>query len=1713
MDISTLGIAVDSRQVSTAADQLNRMADAGAKAETAAGSLADTSKQAGAAIVAAINQQTAAADKYMQMLAAEVKQQADVRAQLAAVQKAYGDVNSQLQATRAQLDAITEANKRASGATDSHVEAYRKVQEAGEKYVQGLRDELAVIGKTRAEIEAYKTAQGGLSDAHQKAAAALGTQIDAAKKAAAEAANTQSVWGELGSKGVAIAGALAGAFAAISFAGLIKDSAMLAARFETMGVVMGVAGNNAGYTRQQMDAYSKSLQDSGISMLQSRNILTQLATAHIDLANAQKLGRAAQDLAVVGNINSSEALERMVHGIKSGELEVLRTMGLNVNFEDGYKKLAQTLGITTEGLTEQQKVLSRTNTALEAAAAYQGIYEESMTTAGKAMTSLTRYWEDFKVKAGEAFLPALATSVFDLTDALKAANAELEKAGGDGTLASVGDILNGAVKTGLQTVAVLAANVGYVFAGIGREIGGISAQAAALATGGGLSAAANIRKEMLADNEAAEAALKAFEDRMMGVTTSTKEVTRMSEDQRIAAGKARQAEQDAQDAAAKTDAARKKFMTEFGSDSQKFDEAVKKWKSALGDTFTDKDVAALREKFFKKTTADAAAAAKDATNAEIEELKRGQLVKDEISKRGAAALAVQYKVGDVDELSYIRAVAVLDLQRLDSAGKALQQEMDIAEKKKNSRKEVERLEGELALNQEKRLTREQQLQNDITLALYAREQATKQLYNAAENQDAKDLLSMQERNKATADEIEGIGMTAKELQRLTERRMDAAIARKQQNIEDMAGFAITDEQIAKMDQEIAKLEEMKKARLLYTQKADATEAAKATETAYSNAWNSIDKTAHDVFINVMSNGQNAFTAIGKTIKAAILDMLYQLTIKKWLISIGVSMFGGGFAQAAGVAGNAASGVGSAGALFNSGSLVTEGAASLYSSGAKLFSAGLEKLGSSMMDVGNWISSNSEIFTKFTDGLGYANAAIQAFKGNWGAAAGSAIGAYFGGPIGSAIGNWLGSALDKAFAGESRVGGQYGVAYDGKITNQRRGETYEYEGQKYNVSGPQTTRLTSGQAYLQEAGGLGTEGDKAITKAVAGTAKAIDDTLSALGSKLRTTGYWAGLETSGKGRGGVFAGGTLSDGSAFGSSGKGDNYAGTLYDQNFTTSPDAATATANFALDLKMSYVKALQAANDIPTTISDMLKDDQGKLLDVGKMTSDEVDALIKTITGQIDMVQSFNAFADAMPLDSLKKLSFDAASGLIKLAGGLDTLTSQLNSYYQNYYSADEQQTQRLANLKKSFESVGLTMGDMGTDLDAAKARFRALMDAQDLSTESGRKAYAMLLQTQQAYLDSAQYAADAAKAAKEAAQKAADDQQKALQTAADNALKVLQKSVDAQKAVLQTQIDSLTVAASVAQESLTTIGKVFDIITSNVKELYGQVSSTAAQQLSDAQNFIATAVATAMGSSGYLPDADQLSAAVATVRAADNFKTTYEADKARLTLAAQLSVLGDSATAQKSIAQQQLDAANAQIEALKNQQSALDDIYKKAQEQLDAANGNIVATKSVADAVNALNDAIATLMKVNVPTKPQSAATTNAGGGSSSGPSFGPGDNGSGGAAAVDPNAPSGNYWPNGDVMTNADFALYMGAVTGSGGPAYAAAAAQHSADKAPTVYVPTKSSTDVSMADNSPLVTVLANVAATLEDIKKTTDANYYIQRAVTQNGTSISTSPAV
>lgn len=219
----------------------------------------------------------------------------------------------------------------------------------------------------------------------------------------------------------------AGVFAGFKLVDTIKEATMLAARYETLGLSMQMAGKNAGYTRVEMENFQKGLEKTGISMTESRQQLIQMAAAHVNLADATRLARAAQDLAVVGAMNSSDAFAALNHGIQTGQTDVLRTLGLNVSFEESYKKLASQIGKTTASLSEQEKLQARTNATLDAAASYAGIYEQAMGTASKQIGSMTRYTENLKVMTGETFNEALTIAVMGLTSSLKDANGEVSK--------------------------------------------------------------------------------------------------------------------------------------------------------------------------------------------------------------------------------------------------------------------------------------------------------------------------------------------------------------------------------------------------------------------------------------------------------------------------------------------------------------------------------------------------------------------------------------------------------------------------------------------------------------------------------------------------------------------------------------------------------------------------------------------------------------------------------------------------------------------------------------------------------------------------------------------------------------------------------------------------------------------------------------------------------------------------------------------------------------------------------------------------------------------------------------------------------------------------------------------------------------------------------------------------------------------------------------
>jgi hypothetical protein len=192
-----------------------------------------------------------------------------------------------------------------------------------------------------------------------------------------------------------------------------------AARVETLGVVTKTLGKNVGLTETQIRNFEESIVAQGITMQAARQSIAQMIQANIDLGKSADIARLAQNAAVIAGVDSSEAFNRVVTTIQTANVRMGRTIGLQLNFNDAYKKGAEELGKTADQLTEVEKAAIRTNHVLEQGANIANAYEESMETAGKQITSLKRHWEALTVAIGERGLPVWTEAVFGASKLLE----------------------------------------------------------------------------------------------------------------------------------------------------------------------------------------------------------------------------------------------------------------------------------------------------------------------------------------------------------------------------------------------------------------------------------------------------------------------------------------------------------------------------------------------------------------------------------------------------------------------------------------------------------------------------------------------------------------------------------------------------------------------------------------------------------------------------------------------------------------------------------------------------------------------------------------------------------------------------------------------------------------------------------------------------------------------------------------------------------------------------------------------------------------------------------------------------------------------------------------------------------------------------------------------------------------------------------------------
>jgi hypothetical protein len=137
---------------------------------------------------------------------------------------------------------------------------------------------------------------------------------------------------------------------------------------------------------------------------------------------------------------------------------------------------------------------------------------------------------------------------------------------------------------------------------------------------------------------------------------------------------------------------------------------------------------------------------------------------------------------------------------------------------------------------------------------------------------------------------------------------------------------------------------------------------------FNQLWSTVEQTGRTVFELIFSSGKNAMEGIGRAIKASVIDLLYQLTVRKWIINIGTS-----FGDSVGVSALSSATGGGVGSSLGS------GLGSMFSSGA------------SALGLSNLLGAGTAGGSAWSTGAGAAALADGSIAGEAAAGAGAAGG--------------------------------------------------------------------------------------------------------------------------------------------------------------------------------------------------------------------------------------------------------------------------------------------------------------------------------------------------------------------------------------------------------------------------------------------------------------------------------------------------------------------------------------------------------------------------------------------------------------------------------------------------------------------------------------------------------------------------------------------------
>lgn len=245
------------------------------------------------------------------------------------------------------------------------------------------------------------------------------------RQANASAQQLQSSLSPL-AKGASILGGGIAA-AGLSLLAFGKKSFEAAARVSELNVAIDAIGKSTGIGAGNIRRAAEEVKSMGIEMASAQQMAIEFAKGNLDMSQAAKIARAAQDLAVISQRNSTDTAMLLTRAITTGNTVLLKSAGITKQASEGYADYAKQLGKNSDQLNATERQQAMVNLILEEGKNVAGVYEGAMQEAGKVLRSFPRLIDDIHEAFGSALLggfgPAIK-SAYDLVNAFDKAVSE-----------------------------------------------------------------------------------------------------------------------------------------------------------------------------------------------------------------------------------------------------------------------------------------------------------------------------------------------------------------------------------------------------------------------------------------------------------------------------------------------------------------------------------------------------------------------------------------------------------------------------------------------------------------------------------------------------------------------------------------------------------------------------------------------------------------------------------------------------------------------------------------------------------------------------------------------------------------------------------------------------------------------------------------------------------------------------------------------------------------------------------------------------------------------------------------------------------------------------------------------------------------------------------------------------------------------------------------